>query len=147
MLFFPSDMIYCVEISRNTCKTNLDSLIKLQKRAIRTVCISLQDSYEDEVERSLIRPGGAYARPSSRAQANHREQERERQLLQEALSLYLASPQPSYRRRGSSTAATAAMAPAGDLELLPHGETLICAKCLIKIFIYFFHTMNRCALL
>lgn len=71
----------------------------------------LQDNYEDEIERSLIGPGGAYARPSSRAQANQREQDREAQLLQKALSLYLASPQPSYRRQGGA----AAMAPAGDL--------------------------------
>lgn len=74
------------------------------------MCISFQHRYQDDVERSLIGPGGAYVRPSSRAKANQREQERDRQLLQEALSLYLASPQPSYRHRGA-----AAMAPAGDL--------------------------------
>lgn len=76
-----------------------------------------QHRYPDEVERSLIAAGGGYARPSSRSQANQRERERERdsQLLQEALSIYLASAQPSYRHRGA-----AAMAPAG----LPYYEDL-----------------------
>ena len=69
--------------------------------------LSFQHRYQDEVERSLIGAGGAYVRPSSRAQANQRERERDRQLLQEALSLYLA--QPSYRHRGA-----ASMAPAGE---------------------------------
>ncbi|CAG09262.1 unnamed protein product, partial [Tetraodon nigroviridis] len=50
---------------------------------------------------------------SPQSQANQRERERDRQLLQEALSLYLASAQPSYRHRGA-----AAMTPAG----LPHYE-------------------------
>uniref|UniRef100_A0A3Q3EBM8 Protein tyrosine phosphatase receptor type Na n=1 Tax=Labrus bergylta TaxID=56723 RepID=A0A3Q3EBM8_9LABR len=71
--------------------------------------------YQDEVERSLIGAGGSYARPSSRSQAKQRERERDRQLLQEALSLYMASPQPSYRHRGA-----ASMAPAG----LPYYEEL-----------------------
>lgn len=72
---------------------------------------SFQHRYQDEVERSLIGAGGGYIRPSSRSQANQRERERERdrQLLQEALSLYLASAQPSYRHRGP-----ASMAPAGE---------------------------------
>uniref|UniRef100_A0A671Z4I7 Protein tyrosine phosphatase receptor type Na n=1 Tax=Sparus aurata TaxID=8175 RepID=A0A671Z4I7_SPAAU len=71
----------------------------------------LPSGYQDEVERSLIGAGGGYVRPSSRSQANQRERERERdrQLLQEALSLYLASAQPSYRHRGP-----ASMAPAGE---------------------------------
>uniref|UniRef100_A0AAQ5Y379 Protein tyrosine phosphatase receptor type Na n=1 Tax=Amphiprion ocellaris TaxID=80972 RepID=A0AAQ5Y379_AMPOC len=64
--------------------------------------------YQDDVERSLLGAGGSYARPSSRSQANQRERERDRQLLQEALSLYLASAQPSYRHRGA-----ASMTPAG----------------------------------
>lgn len=72
-----------------------------------------QHRYQDEIERSLIAAGGNYARPSSRSQANQRERERDRQLLQEALSLYLASAQPSYRHRGA-----ASMAPAG----LPYYE-------------------------
>lgn len=59
-----------------------------------------QQRYQEDMERSLIGPGGGYARPSSRAQAN-RERERDRQLLQEALSLYQASAQPSYRHRGA----------------------------------------------
>ncbi|XP_029315584.1 protein tyrosine phosphatase receptor type Na isoform X2 [Cottoperca gobio] len=74
-----------------------------------------QHRYQDDVERSLIGAGAGYARPSSRSQPNHRERERDRQLLQEALSLYLASAQPSYRHRGA-----AAMAPAG----LPYYEDL-----------------------
>lgn len=60
--------------------------------------------------------GGGYARPSSRFQANQRDRERDRQLLQEALSLYLAAPQPSYRHRGS-----APMAPAGERDFLFSG--------------------------
>uniref|UniRef100_A0A8C6TD19 Protein tyrosine phosphatase receptor type Na n=1 Tax=Neogobius melanostomus TaxID=47308 RepID=A0A8C6TD19_9GOBI len=63
--------------------------------------LRMQHRYQEDVERSLIGPGGGYARPSSRAQAN-RERERDRQLLQEALSLYLASGQPSYRHRGAA---------------------------------------------
>lgn len=51
--------------------------------------------------------GGGYVRPSSRSQGSQRERERERQLLQEALSLYLASTQPSYRHRGSVPIASA----------------------------------------
>uniref|UniRef100_A0A669CFZ0 Protein tyrosine phosphatase receptor type Na n=1 Tax=Oreochromis niloticus TaxID=8128 RepID=A0A669CFZ0_ORENI len=60
-----------------------------------------QHRYQDEVERSLMGSAGAYARPSSRSQTNQRERERDRQLLLEALSLYLASAQPSYRHRGA----------------------------------------------
>ncbi|XP_078117806.1 protein tyrosine phosphatase receptor type Na isoform X1 [Sander vitreus] len=77
-----------------------------------------QHRYQDDVERSLIGAGAGYARPSSRSQANQRERERERdrQLLQEALSLYLASAEPSYRHRGA-----AAMAPAAGL---PYYEDL-----------------------
>ncbi|XP_015822198.1 protein tyrosine phosphatase receptor type Na isoform X2 [Nothobranchius furzeri] len=76
-----------------------------------------QHRYQDEVERSLLSAGG-YARPPSRSQVSQRERERDRQLLQEARSLYLASGQPSYRHRGA-----APMAPAGlpydnlDLEI------------------------------
>uniref|UniRef100_H3DG99 Protein tyrosine phosphatase receptor type Na n=1 Tax=Tetraodon nigroviridis TaxID=99883 RepID=H3DG99_TETNG len=72
-----------------------------------------QHRYQDDAQHLLTGAGGAYARPSSRSQANQRERERDRQLLQEALSLYLASAQPSYRHRGA-----AAMTPAG----LPHYE-------------------------
>lgn len=72
-------------------------------------CLSFQHRYQDEAQRLLAGAGGAYARPSSRAQANQREWERDRQLLQEALSLYLASAQPSHRHRGA-----AAMTPAGE---------------------------------
>lgn len=72
-------------------------------------CLSFQHRYQDDAQQLLSGAGGAYARPSSRAQANQRERERDRQLLQEALSFYLASAQPSYRHRGA-----AAMTPAGE---------------------------------
>ncbi|KAF6714539.1 Receptor-type tyrosine-protein phosphatase-like N [Oryzias melastigma] len=72
-----------------------------------------QHRYQDEVERSLMAAGGGYARPPSRYQPGQRERERDRQLLQQALSLYLASAQPSHRHRGA-----ASMAPAG----LPYYE-------------------------
>ncbi|XP_037542838.1 protein tyrosine phosphatase receptor type Na [Nematolebias whitei] len=75
-----------------------------------------QHRYEDDVERSLLNTGAGYARPSLRYQASQRDQERDRQLLQEALSLYLASGQPSYRHRGA-----APMAPAAGL---PYYENL-----------------------
>uniref|UniRef100_G3NSZ9 Protein tyrosine phosphatase receptor type Na n=1 Tax=Gasterosteus aculeatus aculeatus TaxID=481459 RepID=G3NSZ9_GASAC len=61
-----------------------------------------QHRYQDDIERSLIGAGAGYVRPSSRSQANQRDQERDRQLLQEALSQYLASAQPAYRQRGGS---------------------------------------------
>ncbi|KAM3861928.1 protein tyrosine phosphatase receptor type Na [Diretmus argenteus] len=63
-----------------------------------------QHRYQDDVERSLHPIGGGvgYARPSSGSQANQRSRERDRQLLQEAMSLYLASAQPSYRHRGAA---------------------------------------------
>ncbi|XP_028249097.1 receptor-type tyrosine-protein phosphatase-like N isoform X2 [Parambassis ranga] len=76
-----------------------------------------QHRYQDEVERSLLGAGGGYARHSSRSQANQRERERDRQLLQEALSLYLASEQPSYRHRGAASMAPAALPYYEDLEL------------------------------
>ncbi|XP_056903123.1 protein tyrosine phosphatase receptor type Na isoform X1 [Takifugu flavidus] len=72
-----------------------------------------QHRYQDEVQQYPPGAGGTYARPSSRTQANQRELERDRQLLQEVLSLYLASSQPSYGHRGA-----AVMAPAG----LPYYE-------------------------
>lgn len=75
-----------------------------------------QHKYQDEVERSLIGGGGGYPRPSSRAQAN-REREQERQMLQEALSFYLASEQPSYHHRGPAQMAPAALPYYGDIEL------------------------------
>ncbi|XP_037645727.1 protein tyrosine phosphatase receptor type Na isoform X2 [Sebastes umbrosus] len=76
-----------------------------------------QHRYQDEVERSLIGAGASYARPSSRSQANQRERERDRQLLQEALSVYLASAQPSYRHRGAASMAPAGLPYYEDLEL------------------------------
>ncbi|XP_068558925.1 protein tyrosine phosphatase receptor type Na [Cebidichthys violaceus] len=76
-----------------------------------------QHRYQDDVERSLIGAGAGYARPSSRSQANQREQDRDRQLLQEALSLYLASAQPSYRHRGAASMPRAGLPYYEDLEL------------------------------
>ncbi|XP_034418462.1 protein tyrosine phosphatase receptor type Na [Cyclopterus lumpus] len=76
-----------------------------------------QHRYQDDIERSLIGAGAGYARPSSRSQANQREQERDRQLLQEALSLYLASAQPSYRQRGAASMTRAGQPYYEDLEL------------------------------
>ncbi|XP_072301153.1 protein tyrosine phosphatase receptor type Na isoform X2 [Eucyclogobius newberryi] len=75
-----------------------------------------QHRYQDDVERSLIGPGGGYARPSSRAQVN-REREQERQMLQEALSMYLASGQPSYRHRGAAPMSPGGLPYYEDLEL------------------------------
>ncbi|XP_040003585.1 protein tyrosine phosphatase receptor type Na [Xiphias gladius] len=76
-----------------------------------------QHRYQDEVEGSLLGTRGSYARPSSRSQANQRERERGRQLLQEPLSLYLASAQPSYRHRGGASMAPAGLPYYEDLEL------------------------------
>ncbi|XP_029386099.1 protein tyrosine phosphatase receptor type Na [Echeneis naucrates] len=77
-----------------------------------------QHRYQDEVERSLLAAGGNYAHPSSRSQVNQRQRERE-QLLQEALSLYLASAQPSYRHRGAASMAPAGLPYYEDFELGP----------------------------
>ncbi|KAG7502980.1 receptor-type tyrosine-protein phosphatase-like N isoform X1 [Solea senegalensis] len=76
-----------------------------------------QHRYQDEVERSLMGAAGNYARPSSRSQANQREREHDRQLLQEALSLYLASAQPSHRHRGATSMAPAGLPYYEDVEL------------------------------
>ncbi|XP_005918416.1 protein tyrosine phosphatase receptor type Na isoform X1 [Haplochromis burtoni] len=77
----------------------------------------LQHRYQDEVERSLMGSAGAYARPSLRSQTNQRERDRDRQLLLEALSLYLASAQPSYRHRGAPSVVPAGLPYYDDLEL------------------------------
>ncbi|XP_028291513.1 protein tyrosine phosphatase receptor type Na isoform X2 [Gouania willdenowi] len=76
-----------------------------------------QHRYQDEMERSLMEAGGSYGRLSSKSQANQRERERERQLLQEALSLYLASSQPSYRHRGAASMPAAGLPYYEDLEM------------------------------
>ncbi|XP_069010707.1 protein tyrosine phosphatase receptor type Na isoform X1 [Embiotoca jacksoni] len=79
-----------------------------------------QHRYQDEEERSLLGAGGGYANlpyATSRSQANQRERERDRQLLQEALSLYLASAQPSYRHRGAASMTPAGLPYYEDLEL------------------------------
>uniref|UniRef100_A0A673B6U9 Protein tyrosine phosphatase receptor type Na n=1 Tax=Sphaeramia orbicularis TaxID=375764 RepID=A0A673B6U9_9TELE len=84
---------------------------------MQTASVDPYTYHQDEVERSLIGAGAGYARPSSRSQANQRERERDRQLLQEALSLYLASAQPSYRHRGAAPMAPAGLPYYEDLEL------------------------------
>ncbi|XP_068428424.1 protein tyrosine phosphatase receptor type Na isoform X2 [Clinocottus analis] len=76
-----------------------------------------QHRYQDDIQRSLIGAGAGYARPSSRSQANQREQERDRQLLQEALSVYLASAQPSYRQRGAASMTRPGLPYYEDLDL------------------------------
>lgn len=91
------------------------SPLRMQTASVDTYSYP-QHRYQEDVERSLIGPGGGYARPSSRSQAN-RERERDRQLLQEALSLYLASAQPSYRHRGAAPMSPAALPFYDDLEL------------------------------
>nr|XP_057938485.1 protein tyrosine phosphatase receptor type Na isoform X2 [Doryrhamphus excisus] len=75
-----------------------------------------QHRHQDEAERSVI-GGGGYARTPSWSQANQRGRERDRQLLQEALSLYLASAPPSYRHRGSTAMASAGLPYYDDLQL------------------------------
>uniref|UniRef100_A0A3P8QAT7 Protein tyrosine phosphatase receptor type Na n=1 Tax=Astatotilapia calliptera TaxID=8154 RepID=A0A3P8QAT7_ASTCA len=69
------------------------------------------------LQRSLMGSAGAYARPSLRSQTNQRERDRDRQLLLEALSLYLASAQPSYRHRGAPSVVPAGLPYYDDLEL------------------------------
>ncbi|KAM9447935.1 uncharacterized protein ACWYII_013273 [Salvelinus alpinus] len=63
-----------------------------------------QHRYQEGVERSLHQGGGVYAglRPSRYQQAKQRE--RDRQLLQDVISLYLSSSpaQPSFRHRGAA---------------------------------------------
>lgn len=105
-------------------------------------CLSFQHRYQDEVERSLIGPGGAYARPSSRAQANQRERERYRQVPQESLFLYLA--QPSSRHRGA-----ASMAPAGEdfYDYKKENKTIVEGLRKINMFKHIFCAMSRSALL
>ncbi|XP_077436351.1 protein tyrosine phosphatase receptor type Na isoform X2 [Vanacampus margaritifer] len=78
-----------------------------------------QHRYQDEAERSLIGGGGGYPRPSTWLQANQRERERERdrQLLQEALSVYLASAPSSYRHRGSASLASAGLPYYDDMRM------------------------------
>ncbi|XP_068184750.1 protein tyrosine phosphatase receptor type Na isoform X2 [Antennarius striatus] len=76
-----------------------------------------QHHFQDDVDRLLIGAGGGYVRPSSKSQANQRDRKRDRQLLQEALSLYMASAQPSYRHRGAAPMAPAGLPYYEDLEL------------------------------
>uniref|UniRef100_A0AAX7T644 Protein tyrosine phosphatase receptor type Na n=1 Tax=Astatotilapia calliptera TaxID=8154 RepID=A0AAX7T644_ASTCA len=80
-------------------ETEHNSELKVLKYYV--LSLLTQHRYQDEVERSLMGSAGAYARPSLRSQTNQRERDRDRQLLLEALSLYLASAQPSYRHRGA----------------------------------------------
>uniref|UniRef100_A0A8C7YDV1 Protein tyrosine phosphatase receptor type Na n=1 Tax=Oryzias sinensis TaxID=183150 RepID=A0A8C7YDV1_9TELE len=74
-----------------------------------------------QVERSLMAAGGGYARPPSRYQAGQRE--RDRQLLQQALSLYLASAQPSHRHRGAASMAPKKLNTPGLHQSLPNRKT------------------------
>ncbi|XP_061547687.1 protein tyrosine phosphatase receptor type Na isoform X2 [Phycodurus eques] len=77
-----------------------------------------QHRHQDEADRSLIGGGGGYARPSAWSQANQRERERDRQLLKEALSVYLASaPSSSYRHRGSTSLASAGLPYYDDFQM------------------------------
>ncbi|CAL8265885.1 unnamed protein product [Lota lota] len=78
------------------------SPLHMQTASMDPYAYQHQHRYADEVERSLHPIGGglSYGRPSARSQANQRAQERDRQLLQEAVSLYLASGQPTHRHRG-----------------------------------------------
>ncbi|XP_054643713.1 protein tyrosine phosphatase receptor type Na isoform X2 [Dunckerocampus dactyliophorus] len=74
-----------------------------------------QHRHQDEAERSII--GGGYARTPSWSPANQRGRERDSQLLQEALSLYLASAPPSYRHRGATSVGSAGLPYYDDLQL------------------------------
>ncbi|XP_057708831.1 receptor-type tyrosine-protein phosphatase-like N isoform X2 [Corythoichthys intestinalis] len=74
-----------------------------------------QHRHQDEAESGLI-GGGGYARPSVWSKANQRERERDRQLLQQALSTYLASA-PSYRHRGPASLASASLPYYDDLQM------------------------------
>ncbi|XP_061142596.1 protein tyrosine phosphatase receptor type Na [Syngnathus typhle] len=76
-----------------------------------------QHRHQEEAERSLIGGGGGYARPSAWLQANQKERERDRQLLQEALSVYLASAPSSYRHRGSTSLASAGLPYYDDFQM------------------------------
>ncbi|XP_042162794.1 receptor-type tyrosine-protein phosphatase-like N isoform X3 [Oncorhynchus tshawytscha] len=66
-----------------------------------------QHRYQEDVERSLHQGGGVYPGPrpsfSSRSQ-QAKQRERDRQLLQDVISLYLSSSpaQPSFRHRGAA---------------------------------------------
>uniref|UniRef100_A0A4W5KX84 Uncharacterized protein n=1 Tax=Hucho hucho TaxID=62062 RepID=A0A4W5KX84_9TELE len=64
-----------------------------------------QHRYQEDVDRSLHQGGGVYAgvQPSSRYQ-QAKQSERDRQLLQDVISLYLSSSpaQPSFRHRGAA---------------------------------------------
>ncbi|XP_070297940.1 LOW QUALITY PROTEIN: receptor-type tyrosine-protein phosphatase-like N, partial [Salvelinus sp. IW2-2015] len=64
-----------------------------------------QHRYQEDVERSLHQGGRVYPgpRPSSRSQ-HAKQRERDRQLLQDVISLYLSSSpaQPSFRHRGAA---------------------------------------------
>ncbi|KAG7330993.1 hypothetical protein KOW79_004962 [Hemibagrus wyckioides] len=58
---------------------------------------------QDDMSHSLHPHAGAgYQRPSSRSGSQQHQRDRERQLLEEALSLYLSSAQPSFHHRGAA---------------------------------------------
>ncbi|XP_077473233.1 protein tyrosine phosphatase receptor type Na [Stigmatopora argus] len=73
-----------------------------------------QHRHQDDAERSLLGEGG-YARPSTLSKANQRE--REWQLIQQALSTYLASAPSSYRYRGPALLASANLPYYDDLQM------------------------------
>ncbi|XP_051938053.1 protein tyrosine phosphatase receptor type Na isoform X2 [Hippocampus zosterae] len=76
-----------------------------------------QHRHQDEAARSLMRGGDSYARPGTWSQANQKERERDRQLLQQALSVYLASAPSSYRHRGPSSLASAGLPYYDDFQM------------------------------
>ncbi|XP_019737911.1 protein tyrosine phosphatase receptor type Na isoform X2 [Hippocampus comes] len=76
-----------------------------------------QHRHQDEAARSLMRGGDSYARPAAWSQANQKERERDRQLLQQALSVYLASAPSSYRHRGPSSLASAGLPYYDDFQM------------------------------
>ncbi|XP_070979084.1 protein tyrosine phosphatase receptor type Na isoform X1 [Oncorhynchus clarkii lewisi] len=65
-----------------------------------------QHRYQEDVERSLHQGGGVYPgpHPSSSRSQQAKQRERDRQLLQDVISLYLSSSpaQPSFRHRGAA---------------------------------------------
>ncbi|CAL8340016.1 unnamed protein product [Boreogadus saida] len=95
------------------------SPLQMQTASMDPYAYQHQHRYADEVERSLHPIGGglSYGRPSARSQANQRERERDRQMLQEAMSLYLTSDQPSHRHRGAAPMTPAGLPYYDDLEL------------------------------
>lgn len=76
-----------------------------QSSSVRMQAVPL-DPYaylQDDISHSLNSHSGVgYQRPSSRSGSQQQQRDRERQLLEEAVSLYLSSAQPSFRHRGAA---------------------------------------------